>query len=143
MNYLYKLNILADIFTDKILKYSRTNAKEKVIKLLENGIKDSQLDYLRDGMRNMDPFYNAYRLGIDMGLTPNQIATGKPYNINGESFPPITIEIEDSGKMYLHDGRHRYKAARKFEADKILAKIRQYDSEGNTISEVIKIVKLI
>lgn len=143
MVYSDKIIKLANNFEQKILKYSRDIKKDNLIKLLKIGIDDSQLDYLRSGMRNMKPFYDAYTSGIRLGFSPNQIATGIPYNKSGDKFPPIAIDIEDNGKMYLVDGRHRYKAAREYGADNISSKIRQYDSDGNVIFEVVEDIKLI
>lgn len=137
MVYSYKIIKLADDFEQK---YTHT---DKIIKLLKDGIEDSQLDYLRSGMRSMKPFFDAYEEGINMGLSSNQIASGIPYNKSGNKFPPISIEVESNGKMYLTDGRHRYKAAREYGANIILAKVKQYDNNGNIIFETIKNIKLI
>jgi hypothetical protein len=87
------------------------------------GLADAELDYLREGMRDLAPVEAAYA-----GATPEEvelISTGQSKTKNSVSaFDPIKIESGPtaSGRQFtLTDGRHRLAAARKAGAKKIAA----------------------
>lgn len=95
---------------------------------LQSGINESELGFLRSGYR---PAINPYD-----GVPPsrvNGIATGRLIPPGSRMpLPPISIGIED-GQFHLIDGRHRLEAAQLSGATEMRAKIRQYDSDGNTV----------
>jgi SPP1 gp7 family putative phage head morphogenesis protein len=115
-----------DQFDEALAKQSAQRLPEPV-KEAVSGLDDSQLDYLRGGMRDMGPIRGAYD-----GATPdeaNSIAAGlSPARDTGKYLEPIKIgsdvsaETKSNGQDYiLEDGRHRLQAAREAGATHIAA----------------------
>lgn len=100
----------------------------------ETGVEN--LKYLRDGMRDMSSFRKAYANAtpeevnaIALGdLAPKGSVTGKP-------FEPISVDVYADGITSLRDGRHRMTAAREAGADRVSAKVRFFDADGNVVRE--------
>jgi hypothetical protein len=92
-------------------------------------------EYLREGMRDLRVHRGAYE-----GATPEEvqkIALGEtPTKNSSRPFEPVTVSAEPDGSFILQDGRHRLTAAREAGADKVMAKIRRTDAEGNIVEEV-------
>jgi len=96
-------------------------ADQTLLTPLEYGVSDAQLEYLREGMRDLTAITSAYA-----GATPVEvdlIATGQTRTKTGQAFDPIVISVEP-GYMELTDGRHRMAAARAAGATRILARIK-------------------
>jgi ParB-like chromosome segregation protein Spo0J len=93
-------------------------------------------DFNRDpaSMRDMSTHRGAYE-----GATPEevqQIARGEiPTKNSSKPFPPVAVNIESDGQIYLNDGRHRLQAAKEAGANEILARVRRYDADGNIVAE--------
>lgn len=91
--------------------------------------------YLRNGMRDLTVHRGAYE-----GVTAEEakrIALGEVPTQNAHRpFKPIEIATEPDGSVILQDGRHRLVAAREAGADKVMAKIRRMDGDGNVLEEV-------
>lgn len=104
------------------------------------GIRDADLDYLRSGMRSLQPFREAFAAARAAGISPTKVATTGQYP--GGRFPPVRIDVDHSGKQYLTDGRHRYAAAREAGAKRIQAVVREYGPRGGIRSEKLVIVPL-
>lgn len=106
----------------------------QAIAVLERGIQDSRLDYLRTGMRELET-HRAYFKGRD----PNAVTTSPKY-------PPIRIAVEigKSGKLsyFLRDGRHRLATARAFRATRIRAEITVYGPRGGIVRETTTIIQI-
>lgn len=96
-------------------------------------IKTSQLEFQRDGMRDMSIFRENYQRAARAGLTPTEFASQGKY---GSQTLPIRINIEADGTQTLADGRHRLTAAREAGAESILARVVRYDEAGNIVSDV-------
>jgi hypothetical protein len=88
------------------------------------GLRDEETWMIRDGMRDMAPFREAYASAP--GQTAD-IAAGRVPTNQGQPFDPIQLgtpspELADKGiKQTLWDGRHRLQAAREAGAPGILA----------------------
>ena len=105
----------------------RIAAVSKAVRLLKQGVRDSQLSYMREGMRDLKPFLDAYT-----GATPDEIeliATGKMKTKNSSRpFEPIRIDAEPDGKGGVHfevSGRHRLQAARVVGAKSIVVNVHE------------------
>jgi len=104
-------------------------AASKPVKVLQQGVKDSQLSYMREGMRSLQPFLDGYA-----GATPDEvelIATGKLKTKNSSRpFEPIRIDAEPSGKGFHFEvsGRHRLQAAKMMGAKHIVVNVHEQPS---------------
>jgi len=102
----------------------------------ELGVENADFNRDPGSMRDMRVLREGYA-----GATPEEaqaIALGKRPTMNdSQPFKPVSVHIEADGQIHLNDGRHRLLAAQEAGADKILAKIRTYDAEGNIISEEV------
>ncbi len=109
---------------------------------LRRGVHDSDLNYLKDrsSFRSLEPFREAFAKAKAAGISPTKVATTGNYP--GGKFPPIRIDVEHTGKMHLHDGRHRYTSAREAGATQVRAVVRVYGPRGGIRSERPMIVKL-
>lgn len=91
--------------------------------------------YLRSGMRDLTVHRGAYE-----GATPEEvqkIALGEmPTKNSRQPFKPVEIATEPDGSVILQDGRHRIAVAKEAGADKVMAKIRRMDADGNIVEEV-------
>jgi len=105
------------------------------------GLRDEHLEYLREGMRDMTPFRDAYAAARSAGIDPTTVATTGEYP--GGKFPPIRLEIQPTGEVHLHDGRHRYTAAREQGARAILARIVVRGPRGGRLRDVRQVVPLL
>jgi len=115
----------------------RIAADSKAVKALKQGVRDSQLSYLREGMRSLESFLGAYA-----GATPDEvelIATGKMKTKNSSRpFEPIRIDAEPDGKGGLHfevSGRHRLQAAREAGAKNIVVDV--HEPSGKVYKNVV------
>lgn len=94
---------------------------------VSKGLKDSDLEYLRDPLtykpQSHQEVSQGYAEGYAAGKSPTEIAT--------TVFPPVRIEHDPTtGKMTLADGRHRMAAARQQGAERILAHVVQRGPRG-------------
>jgi hypothetical protein len=101
---------------------------------------DSRLEYLRGGMRSLEPFRRAFASAREAGVSPTRVATTGVYP--GGRFPPIRVDVEASGRMHLNDGRHRYLAAREAGARAIAARVVLYGPRGGVRSDEVRVLRL-
>jgi hypothetical protein len=110
-----------------------TPGRAAFFRVLTQGIRDGELQYLRTGMRSMLYFHKAFNDAKLLGISPTELAVSGRYF--GEEILPIRIEVYDDGKVHLADGRHRYMAAQQACAHAILADVVLYDREGDVVME--------
>lgn len=126
-----------DIWQEKDEDWSKSfsvynNPPEKI-----HSVSDDQLDYLRSGMRDLSLFEEAFEGAEDNGISATELAnSGKYFG----KVQPIILHVDHKGKIYLHDGRHRYTAAQKYGAKSILATVVYYSPRGGVISKKTYIV---
>lgn len=116
-------------------------ADDVVSRIRSEGLESGQ--YLRDGMRDLEPFRGAYA-GAD-AAEAELIATGKAAARNtGKRFEPVTVSVFDdgTGQFHLTDGRHRLTAAREAGAQNVAARVQRFDSAGKLVSETDEILPI-